>query len=257
MRSLLVAVQFLTCIPVPIQGATAREIGRSATFFPLVGVLIGGVLYGAYLLLGLVFPDLVARLLTLLVLIAVSGSFHLDGLSDAVDGLYGGRTREDALRIMRDPHVGAMGVVAIVAALLLKAALFVSFSEAAFRGAILTMPVVGHAVMVAFLALPYAREEGLGRAFADHRWKGDVPLAGMLAAGVVFAVQQYAGLLALVGTCAAASVLLLLSWRKIGGVTGDVCGAANEVGETAFLLSLLALAPRAGFLPEPLWRWSP
>ncbi len=256
MRSLLAAVQFLTRFPLPIRDITEREIGRSAAFFPLVGALIGGVLYGAYLLFGLAFPDLVARVLTLLAFIGVSGALHLDGLADTVDGLYGGRTREDALRIMRDPHVGAMGVVAIVATLLLKAIIFVSLPEVLFRGALLTMPIVGRCVMVAVLALPYAREAGLGRVFANHRWKGDLPIAGVLTAAAVFAVRQYVGLLALAGACVTTSILLLLTWKKLGGMTGDVCGAANELAETAFLLALLGIAPLESTLPEPLWRWS-
>ena len=112
MKRLLLAFQFLVQVPIPLKEATERDIGRSAIFFPLVGACIGGMLVLAYLLLELLFPVLVARVLTLVVMILLYGAFHLDGLSDTVDGLYGGKDRDDTLRIMKDSHVGAMGVIA-------------------------------------------------------------------------------------------------------------------------------------------------
>lgn len=260
MRSLLVAVQFLTRLPVPLKDVSEREIGRSALCFPLVGLLVGGVLLGSYLLSSLAFPLTVARVLALVILILVSGAFHLDGLADTVDALYGGRDREDALRIMKDPHVGAMGVIAIGADLLLKAAVAVTLPEAAFRGALVAMPVVGHSAMVAALAWPYARPSGLGKVFADHRSPLDVVVAGVLAATVTFAALKFAGVGSLLGALVPGGVLIALAWRKIRGVTGDVCGAINEVSEIGFLITLSALAPVSFAmlergLPEAFWRW--
>jgi adenosylcobinamide-GDP ribazoletransferase len=260
MRTLLVAVQFLTRIPVPVAGASEREIGRSAACFPLVGLLIGGVLLGSYLLVGLVFPLVVARVLAWVVLILLSGAFHLDGLADSVDGLYGGKDRDDALRIMKDPHIGAMGVLAIGVCLLLKAAVGAVLPEPIFRAALVTMPVVGHSAMVAALGLPYARPAGLGKVFADHRATFDTVFATSLATGVAFGLLKYAGLGALLAAALSSATLLAVAWRKIRGVTGDVCGAVNEVAESGFLLGLSALSgvafsPIERGLPQAFWRW--
>jgi adenosylcobinamide-GDP ribazoletransferase len=260
MRSLLVAVQFLTRIPVPVGKVTEKEIGRSALCFPLVGLLVGGILLGAYLLSSLAFPPLLARVLTLIVLILVSGAFHLDGLADTIDALYGGRDREDALRIMKDPHVGAMGGIALGSVLLLKAAAMVTLPEAYFRGALIAMPVVGHCAMVAVLAWPYARSSGLGKVFADHRLRMDGVFAAVVATFVAFGILKFAGTGALFGALLCGAVLLGLVLKKIRGVTGDVCGAINEFTETGFLITLSALAPVSFAplergLPEVFWRW--
>ncbi|MGA6993042.1 MAG: adenosylcobinamide-GDP ribazoletransferase [Candidatus Deferrimicrobiaceae bacterium] len=241
-KSPFAAIRFLTRIRVPVGGLTEREIGRSAAFFPVVGLLIGGLLLGLYRLFGLFFPVPVARILVLTSLVAVSGAFHLDGLADAVDGLYGGRDRDDALRIMRDPHIGAMGATAVVMVLLLKTAAAVSLSEEAFRGGLLVMPVAGRGAMVAALLLPYARDEGLGLAFARHHSRADSVAAAIMILAAAFYFLGPAGLWALLGSLAAAGVVLWIAWHRIRGVTGDVCGAVNEVVECAFLMVLLAFA---------------
>lgn len=241
MSALLEAVRFLTCLPVPGKGGDPRALGRSAFWFPLVGLLVGGMMLGAYVLAAKVFPAPLSRILPLVLQILVSGAFHLDGLADTADAFYGGRDREDRLRILKDPHVGAMGAIAIAAALLLKAAALASLGEDAFRWALLAMPVLGHAAMTACLALPYAREEGLGKVFEAHRSPIDAPLAGLLALGAAFRLLGLPGLYAALGAGLALILLLGLSRSRIGGVTGDVCGAANEAVEAAFLVALCAL----------------
>ncbi len=260
MRSLLVAVQFLTRIPVAVDGATEREIGRSALCFPLVGLLLGGILLGSYVVVGYVFPPLVARILAWVLLILLSGAFHLDGLADTVDGLYGGKDREDALRIMKDPHIGAMGVIAIGVSLLLKAAVGAVLPEPIFRAALVTLPVVGHSAMVAALGFPYARAAGLGKVFADHRKRFDLVLAAVLAITVAFGLLKYVGLGALLVAAASSAILLAVAWRKIRGITGDVCGAVNEFAGIGYLLGLSALAgvsftTMERGLPQAFWRW--
>lgn len=249
MRSLLAAIRFLTRLPVPAGNLTEQDIGRSAVFFPVVGLLIGGILLGFYRFFSLIFPVPVARLLVLMSLVAISGAFHLDGLADTVDGFYGGKDREEVLRIMRDPHVGAMGAVAIVTILLLKTAAVVSLSEAFFRKGILIMPAVGRGATVVALMFPYARDGGLGWLFAQHRSRLDPVAAAVLVSGAAIYAFGPEGVWAVLGSLAAAGGVLGLAWRRIRGVTGDVCGAVNEAAECAFLLALLAVSP--GSFPFP------
>lgn len=238
MKPLLAAVQFLTRLPCPTGEPTERQIGRSALFFPVVGLLIGALLVGTAEVAALTFPPMVTRAIVLVMLIVVSGAFHLDGLADMVDGLYAGRDREDALRIMRDPHVGAMGVTAIGAVLLLKTAAAFSLDDDRFLAASLATPVVGRGFMVVALALPYARPDGLGAVFARHRSVLDPIVAVATMAAVCAAVLGIPGLRALAGAALGAAGTLFVAWRRLRGVTGDVCGAVNEISETSFLVAL-------------------
>jgi len=255
MRSFLVAVQFLTRIPVPVRDATAREIGRSALAFPLVGLLVGALSLGLYLGCWHIFPLPMARVVTLLAVVAVSGAFHLDGLADTVDGIYGGRTREDALRIMKDPHIGAMGVIAIVCALVGRVTASLVLPETAFRGALLCAPIAAHGAMVFAFAMPYAREQGLGRAFADHRSALDRVFAFLAGATAAFVFVRTAGLVSVAAAWLGAAVLLAFAWRSIRGVTGDVCGAAHEVAETVFFVALTAATAIPVGPQDRLWGW--
>ncbi|MGE4158297.1 MAG: adenosylcobinamide-GDP ribazoletransferase [Planctomycetota bacterium] len=243
MKSLLVAFQFLTHIPVPLKAVTERDMGRSSVWFPVVGALLGTFLCAFYHVVGQHFPETLARVLTLVALILVSGAFHLDGLSDTVDGFYGGSDRDKALEIMRDPRAGAMGVIAIVCGLFLKGAVFLTLSAKDLKSALLVMPVVGHAAMVLSFSLPSVRPDGLCHIFSEHRHRWDGLAALIMAGAACGCVIGPAGLKALAAALLGTVLLLGMSWRKIRGVTGDVCGAANEVAEICFLLGFMAALP--------------
>jgi adenosylcobinamide-GDP ribazoletransferase len=240
MRSFLAALQFLTTLPVPVRDVSDRDLGRSAAVFPLVGLFLGALGLGAYLGLSRVVPPTLARLLAYVVLLLLSSAFHLDGLSDAVDGLYGGRSRADALRIMKDPHVGAMGSLALIVVVLLKVVAGALLPEGVFRGALLAVPTAGHAAMVLCLSLPYARAAGLGGAFDRHRTSWASPVALLLAALVAAASLGLRGLLALLVAVIAAVACLVRAQRRLGGYTGDICGAVAELAEAACLVAICA-----------------
>ena len=126
----LAALQFLTIVPPLIRRPfTAVELGRSVGWFPLVGLLLGGVLAGTDRVLGLVFPPAVSAALLLAVWVLLTGGLHLDGFLDSCDGLFGGRTPEARLRIMRDERVGAYAVIGGVLLLLMKYACLTSLME--------------------------------------------------------------------------------------------------------------------------------
>jgi adenosylcobinamide-GDP ribazoletransferase len=241
-RTFLAAVQFLTTLPVPLRHATEREIGRSPAYFSLVGLLVGLLTCGAYVGLSRFFPPAIARILAYIALLFASAAFHLDGLSDTVDGLYGRKARESALRIMKDPHVGAMGVLALVAVAALRLALWVSLPDSLLRRALVASPIAGHAAMVLCLTLPYAREIGLGRVFEDYRSPWDWPVALVVSAALSFALLGFAGLGGAVAGFGAAIALLVRVRRSLGGFTGDVCGAVSELTEIAFLLTLVSIS---------------
>lgn len=235
-RALAAAVRLLTVLPVPGGAASDAELGRSALFYPLVGLALGGALAGIAAALGNAPPALVA-FIVLGTWVLATGALHLDGLSDSADGVLGGRGAPERIRqIMKDPHVGVAGVTAVVLVLLGKYVALESLIAAGHAGMIWMVPVLGRAAILALiLALPYASAGGLGEVTHRH-------LPRRAALGVVLAVGL-AGLWWAAGTVLviAAVVVPWGLWlrRRLGGATGDAYGASVEVTE---LIALLALA---------------
>ncbi len=168
------ALSFLTIIPVPRhRTADARELAQSMAWFPVVGLLLGGVLTGTALGLERFLPAPGSAAILVAVLTAATRALHLDGLADTLDGLGGGSTREDSLRIMKDHAVGAFGAAGMVVALLLKYGLILSLLE---TGQIHLSPHFsgpepgGHGAAGLFVALrPPGRGAGGGDGDPDRR----------------------------------------------------------------------------------------
>jgi len=242
LRRLRLATAFLTRLPVRTPAAEPDEVGRSLAWFPVVGLGLGLALVAiARPLATLLRADLVAALLVA-VLAAVTGALHLDGLADVFDGLGGGRgDRERTLAIMRDGRIGAHGATALVLVLLVKVMALSAVLQAGELRAVALFPVVGRWLAVLSIALfPYAREEGLGRAFADRAGPPELAVATL----VTSATLTWGGLALFAATAPAALIALGLGvWltRRLGGLTGDVYGAAIEIGETTFLVAAAAL----------------
>lgn len=231
------ALSFLTPVPVPASWAGGeRELARSVYYFPIVGLLIGGVAAAVCFGLDHVLPPLATSVIVVVILIAASRGLHLDGLADTADGLLSSRPREQMLAIMRDSHTGAMGVIAVVSLLLAKTVLLASIAPDGSRWRlVLLTPLAGRCAMVVVKAVfRYARAEGgLATAFVlggAHRW---VLLAWapvvVLAVGWLLAGPQ--GLVAAAAALAAGLLVGLYCHRKIGGYTGDTLGATNELVE--------------------------
>ncbi|MEE8185232.1 MAG: adenosylcobinamide-GDP ribazoletransferase [Thermodesulfobacteriota bacterium] len=242
MRPFLLALRFLTIFPLRhADDGGVEEIGRSISFFPLVGALQGIILAGlAYLLTSLLPWELISAII-LVLLILTNGGIHLDGLADTFDGLAGGRTRKERLRIMRDPQIGAIGVVAIVLILLIKFLLLKNIPHTIRYSTLFLLPVFGRwsIVPMAYWG-DYARKaEGLGATFTEHTGRAHLIAATTIA--VVLSVIP-------IGIEALAYLLLLfisaylwtLFFRKrLGGVTGDVFGFQSEISEVIFLLLII------------------
>jgi adenosylcobinamide-GDP ribazoletransferase len=247
-KRLLVATTFLTRVPVPVV-ADASDVGRAARWFPLIGGALGGAgalaAWGLHDLIGMP-PALSAMLLVGLGAWA-TGAIHLDGLADMADGFGGGRTRDDVLRIMRDPVIGSFGTIALLLVMALKAGALTTLLErdAALRF-LVAAPALSRWTIVGLAAwLPYARPEGgLGQAVTGERDTTGLLLATAIAAVVTFAALRTNGL---VSWALAALVMVALgraARRRIGGVTGDVFGASVEMTETTVLVGAVLLTAR-------------
>ncbi len=238
------ALRFLTILPVPGHlGAEEEDLAGSLIFFPVVGVVIGAGMAIAGWLLWPVLPALPAAAVMVFLLFFISGGFHLDGLADSADGLFSARPREQILTIMRDSHIGSMGVVALIMVLLTKTAALASLPQREAASALFLMPIAGRCLMIFMMAiLPYVRgPEGRAALFYERaKEKKIIYVAG----GLLYSGCWYAG--GGPGLAAGALTLVLmfafagLCRAKIGGATGDTLGAACELTETVVALVLAA-----------------
>ena len=231
------ALSFLTPTPVPESWAgREKELSQSSYYFPVVGLLAGGVAAAVCFGLDRILPPLASSAIVVCLLVGVSRALHMDGLADTADGLLSSRPREQVLQIMRDSRTGAMGVVAVVCVVVLKTALFGSVAPDGVRWKVaLLMPVAGRCAMVVTMAVfRYARPEGgLATSFAVCGFRRGVLLAGAVV-GVVGAGWLPMGLMGLVAGAASIGAGLLVGLychRRIGGYSGDTLGATNEIVE--------------------------
>lgn len=245
MRSYLLALSFLTCLPVKIRYEVTRErMGRTLTYYPLVGLTLGlavaGVAYGLdFLHLGLA-----GDVLAVSTLVALTAGLHLDGLMDTFDGLLSGRPREQKLAIMKDSHVGVMGVIALAVHLLLKVSLVSCLFWPEKYFLLILMPAVGRWAMVyAIAGYPYARAQpGLGSIFDQKTGRRNLPWATLITLVASFLLLEWMGLL-LFGII----VLVVYLFTRavagaLGGHTGDSYGATGELAEVAYLLAAVLIS---------------
>lgn len=235
------ALGLLTRLPVPV-GDAARG-ARAAWAWPLAGAVLGGgaALIGwAALMAGL--PAPVAALLALGALVMLSGALHEDGLADTADGIWGGRTRERRLEIMRDSRTGSYGVIALALTLGLRAVALSCLFEAGpgvAAAALVASAMLSRAAMAGAMAvLPHARETGLAQAQGRPPVATVLLGAGLAVVGSVFLCGA-SGLLAAGAAALAVLAVARLARVKIGGQSGDVLGAAQQMAEIAALLCLV------------------
>lgn len=236
MNAFIASLQFITAIP----------LGKPRPFdprgiiihFPLAGLAIGLTVALFDLIASAIWPLGVASVLDVVLLAAITGAFHLDGLADMADGLYGQREREKALAIMKDSRVGAMGLVAVACVLLVKTAGLASIGHARFLALMVVPALSRSAMMVGMRVLPYARgREGTGSPFFE------TPLSPMdfkyVAAPLILSLfLGWRGLLMNLFFAVTTAFLVWLYRRRLGGITGDLLGAMVEILEAVLFLAL-------------------
>jgi adenosylcobinamide-GDP ribazoletransferase len=244
LRAGVAALAFLTCIPVgrrlPLD---AGDVARGALLFPVVGAGVGAAVGLTAMLLHPSLPALPSAALALAVGLLLTGAIHLDGLADTADAL-GGRSRAEALAIMRDHALGTYGVAALVIDLLTKAGAVAVLLERddVFIAFLVAGALSRAAVLPLASALPYAR--------ADVGPGGVLGQVGVRSAlvGAALAATAALGLLGARGgwmllAVALTTLLLGVAYRRwLGGVTGDTLGAASELSETLALVVAVAVA---------------
>lgn len=247
-RELVAAIRFLSVLPAPgsallfDKDETAPRLVIGCEYFPLVGLLIAIVLWLLVLLFSRLLPRLALSALLVVALVILTGGLHLDGLMDTCDGLFGGRTRERKLEIMRDSRVGSFGVLGALCVLLLKFALLASIPIQSLPLALLlTLPSARWSMALALHVFPPARPTGLGSAYHHAITTRRLLITGLIALLIALVIGRFIGLIAWVTGSLVALLIGLYITKIIGGLTGDSCGAIDETVEIVILLILVML----------------
>lgn len=242
MRLYLIALQFLTIIPLPFDTRCQKEdLGRATACFPLVGLTIGGLLVG---LNWLVEPWLARPLTSALLITAlaiVTGALHLDGLADVCDGLAARGSRERFLAVMKDSHVGAVGAVGLVLGLLLKWQALSAVSAGITWQTLLLFPAIGRCAQVLAMAgAKHARQDGLGAAIIQGMATKHLIVALFITVAASLTLLPITGMIALTAVFAVTLIIKGYFQNRLGGLTGDILGCISEVAEITALIVLSA-----------------
>ena len=245
MASLILALRFLTVVPLP--GAAAPEpgaLGRAAWWFPPIGLALGAALALADLGAQALFPPLLRAAAVVALWKALTGALHLDGLADCLDGL-AGRDPAARQRIMRDSRVGVFGAVGLAVALLLAVAALDGMTGAPTAWRVLLLaPLAGRIAPLLVAAPAAASGEGLGASFARTRPAGAGVLGAAVAGALAAILLGPPGLLVMAAGLAGAWLMARALARRLAGVSGDVLGASVELAELGVLVAAAACVRR-------------
>jgi adenosylcobinamide-GDP ribazoletransferase len=244
MMSFLAAFRFLTSIPIPVmredwnRPLTQQQFARSLVYYPLVGLILGGMLCAIYWACSSLLPLVLTDAIIIGSLAYFTGALHLDGLIDTFDGLAGGhKSPERRLQIMKTPDVGAVGVVAGIVLLLLQFSALSSVPQSHIYIALLLMPVLSRwAMAYAVFQYPYGRESGMGKELKSGSNNWVLPVASLSALIFAIIIGGWLGAITMAVVWLLTVALASFFKTKFNGLTGDTYGAINEISEFGILL---------------------
>jgi adenosylcobinamide-GDP ribazoletransferase len=246
MRLYLIAMQFLTIIPLPFDTRCQKDdLGRATTCFPLVGLMIGGLLVGLNELIGPWLNKPLTAALLITAMAAITGALHLDGLADVCDGLAARGNRERFLAIMKDSHVGAVGAVGLVLGLLVKWQALAAVPATITWQALLLFPTIARCAQVLAMAgAKHARQDGLGAAIIQGMRTPHLLASLVITVAACLLILPVRGMIALTAAFAVTLIIKGYFQNRLGGLTGDIVGCVSEAAEiTALIVLSVNLAP--------------
>lgn len=245
MRGLRTATSFLTRVPTGIGEVSDERLGRSVPWFGVVGALVGLVVAGVYIGASAIAPPLLAAALAVAAGVVVTGGFHEDGLADVADAL-GGSDPESSRRILKDPRLGTYGVLALVLGVAIRIAAVSGLDAWTALAAIPAAHVLARSAAVAPMTSARMSAPGLGASYMGALRRRDA-FAGLAlgAALAALAVGTWA-VVGIVAVMVPAVGISALATRRFGGLSGDVLGAIEQLGEV-LLLALAATAVASGW----------
>jgi adenosylcobinamide-GDP ribazoletransferase len=236
------ALRFLSILPIPGKArATDRQLGRSTAWYPLVGALLGALLFGCAYLFTRLWSVLPAAFLCLAVWTTFTRGLHLDGLADTFDGLGGGTDADRRLEIMKDSRIGVFGVASVVIVLIGKFALLTEMIGVYRIRELILVPVLGRWSMLMLIYSFPGTGSGLGRRVKQYCRLPQFLFGTLAAAACAWLFLGPWGLVVLAGVGLLGSAAGWLFWGKLGGCTGDSYGAVCEISEVLCLAALAVL----------------
>lgn len=240
------ALSFLTRLPGGAHPERAEDLAAAVPWFPLIGVLVGALGAAVYVPLAEVVPPLTAAALAVGLAALITGGFHEDGFADSLDALSGGRDVAHRLEILKDSRHGTFGVLGLVVLTLVKVTSLAALDGGVAAAALIAAGALGRtgAVGVMGWAPPAdGATPGLGASYL--RGLSSQGVVAGLALGLVVGTLALGPLVVVAVALVAAGAAVVAAWarRRIGGVTGDLLGAAEQVGECAVLVLLAGVAP--------------
>ena len=242
-RRFLVAIQFLTRLPVPrALNSSETDIGKAAAFFPLVGVIVGGGAALVFVVLQRIFPLPASVFCAIVFAVFITNGFHEDGLADSFDGFGGGWKKDRILEIMRDSRIGTYGTLALIFVILGK----FTFLSSLPAGQIWRWLIIAHTAarwttLPLCAWLPYARAEGQGKLVAKQVGVLEIITSTITLLLVCLLLPWEAALVVLL-VIALVTLLSGLFFRaRLQGITGDCLGATNQLTEVALYVTALIL----------------
>lgn len=240
MKTFILAVQFMTRIPININLDVKREDFKDTVkFFPIIGLIVGCFEAFVYYICSKILSNNLASFITILSHIVITGGIHIDGLSDTIDGIFSGRSKQKILEIMKDSRVGTFGALAIIFLVVGKIIMLIDMPEDSIIIAIILAPVISRTMNI-FLMYnrKYAREEeGMGDLFIGVLDKKNYIICLISCIIIIIAIGGLYSII--IFTISFIFTKLFRSYieKKIEGLTGDILGASSELNE--FLIYLL------------------
>lgn len=238
---LLQAISFLTVIRIgKAELHDDKEVASWGRYFFFVGLLIGAAACGLDHLMMKRFSPLVSSTFIVLFIVIVTGGLHLDGLSDTFDAVFSMKSKEEKLRIMRDSGIGAFGVIAIVFAIILKILLLSELPEPDRMSTILVFPAISRvSLLLPALIYEYPRVTGKGAGFVKYMTPAVLLFGFAVSLVTLFFIMQIKGVVMLISAFVFSLLMAHIFSRRIGGITGDMLGAVNEL--TGIFVLLIAI----------------
>lgn len=242
LRAMITAFVFLTRLPMPpLTDYSPKDSGGAFPLFPLIGLVIGGLITGCALLLNSTLPADVVAAVIVIVWALVTGGLHLDGLGDSADGWLAGGDKDRTLAIMKDSHSGSAAVIMIGCVLLLKFAALSHIISSHQWWLLILAPMLARASAIGlFLTTPYASPAGIANDFLQHASRTHMSCSVFVAVLISFILLPFTQTLIVL---AAATVCWLalraLMMKRLGGTTGDTSGATIEILEAVILTAAL------------------
>ena len=252
MKRFISILQFMTRIPINIDTGFDEEFHKTITYFPLVGLVLGVLIYIIGLVSGIFFDSFITSIIVTLALVILTGGLHIDGLGDTFDAIYSYRDKERMLEIMKDSRLGTNSLLAIIFLILLKIGFIYSIINNNLLWTVIFMPVVARlGVIVMMYKTVTPRENGMGNLFI-----GKVSTS-MFTIAILYTIILMIGISKLILLASTFEAMMLIStiiilfvfnnlfkkhiYKKIDGVTGDILGCTIELGELIYLFCIYLL----------------